>query len=89
MVIAHRLVLLMATRFPEHTLHVAADAAYASRDLRGLPRRITWTTWLRKDAALYELAPPPTADGAVPGPGARSWITSPGSPPPSPGPRRP
>ncbi len=59
-VIARRLVLLMANRFPEHTLHVGADAAYASRDLRALPGRITWTTRLRKDAALYELAPPHT-----------------------------
>ncbi|MHB1502306.1 MAG: transposase [Candidatus Dormibacteria bacterium] len=32
-------------------------AAYASQALRGLPDNITWTTRLRKNAALYRLAP--------------------------------
>jgi len=34
-----------------------ADAAYAGKELRKLPPRITWTTRLRKDAALYTLPP--------------------------------
>jgi hypothetical protein len=31
--------------------------ADSGKDLRGLDDRITWTTWLRKDAALYGLPP--------------------------------
>ncbi|WP_322779316.1 transposase [Frankia sp. Cas4] len=39
---------------------MVADAAYAGKELRGLPARVTWTTRLRVDAALYDLAPPRT-----------------------------
>jgi hypothetical protein len=59
-VIARHLVGLLAARFPDRTIHVTGDAAYVSRDLRGLPARITWTTRLRKDAALHDLTPPRT-----------------------------
>jgi hypothetical protein len=59
-VIARRLVLLVAERFPERVIHVAGDGAYVSRDLRGLPSRITWTTRLRKNAELHDLTPPRT-----------------------------
>jgi hypothetical protein len=59
-VIARRLVGLLAARFPDRVVHVTGDAAYASRDLRGLPTRITWTTRLRKNAALHDLTPPRT-----------------------------
>ncbi|MCM3921334.1 transposase [Frankia sp. AiPs1] len=41
-------------------LTVAADAAYAGDELRSLPASVTWTTRLRKDAALYTPAPPRT-----------------------------
>jgi hypothetical protein len=30
------------------------------KELRGLPERASWTTRLRKDAALYDLASPRT-----------------------------
>lgn len=59
-VIARRLVCLLAARFPDRTVHVTGDAAYVSRDLRGLPAQITWTTRLRKNAALHDLTPPRT-----------------------------
>ena len=36
---------------------MVADAAYAGEELKKLPPGITWTTRLRKDAALYELPP--------------------------------
>ena len=39
---------------------MVADSAYAGRTLRALPTGITWTTRLRSNAALYELAPPRT-----------------------------
>jgi hypothetical protein len=34
-----------------------ADAAYAGKELKGLPPGITWATRLRTDAAPYELSP--------------------------------
>jgi hypothetical protein len=37
-----------------------ADAAYAGKELARLPATVTWTTRLRKDAALYELPGPRT-----------------------------
>ncbi len=39
---------------------MVADCAYAGRALRGLPAAVTWTTRLRANAALYQLAPPRT-----------------------------
>lgn len=41
-------------------LHVVADAAYHGKALRNLPGGITFTTRLPANAALYDLAPPPT-----------------------------
>jgi hypothetical protein len=43
-----------------------ADAAYAGCELRGLDSRITWTTRLRRDAALFQLAPPRTGQRGRP-----------------------
>jgi DDE superfamily endonuclease len=39
---------------------LVCDAAYAGKALAGLPAQVTVTTRLRCDAALYQLAPPPT-----------------------------
>ena len=39
---------------------MVADAAYAGKEFRKLPATVTWTTRLRKDAALHELPPPRT-----------------------------
>lgn len=50
----------LATVLPDRRLHVVADAAYAGKELSGLPGRITWTTRLRKDAALFAPTPPRT-----------------------------
>ena len=36
---------------------MVADSAYAGKVLRGLPDTVTWTTRLRSNAGLYELAP--------------------------------
>ncbi|SBW22304.1 transposase, IS4 [Candidatus Protofrankia californiensis] len=58
--LTRRMVTALAAALPDRRLHVVADAAYAGRELRGLPARVTWTTRLRADAALYELAPPRT-----------------------------
>ena len=56
----------MVEALPGRVVHVSADAAYAGGELRGLPATITWTTRLRKDAALFELAPPRTGRAGRP-----------------------
>jgi transposase len=58
--LARRLVEHLAATMPDRAIHVVADSAYAGRTLRALPAAITWTTRLRSNAALYELAPPRT-----------------------------
>ncbi|MGH3636807.1 MAG: IS701 family transposase [Mycobacterium sp.] len=60
LVLARRLVEQLATTLPGRVIDVVADSAYAGRSLRGLPATITWTTRLRSNAALYDLAPPRT-----------------------------
>lgn len=50
----------LAAAFPGRFLHVVADAAYAGEELKTLPDTVTWTTRLRKDAALFAPAPPRT-----------------------------
>ena len=51
---------MLAGALPGRHIHVVADAAYAGKELKKLPPGITWTTRLRKDAALYDLPPGPT-----------------------------
>ncbi len=58
--LARRLVEALVTALPDRTVHVVADSAYAGKTLRGLPGSVTWTTRLRSNASLYELAPPRT-----------------------------
>ena len=47
---------MIAGALPGRAIHVVADAAYAGKELEKLPAGITWTTRLRKDAALCEPA---------------------------------
>ena len=58
--LARRMTETLAGGLPGRAIRVVADAAYAGKELRGMDSRITWTTRLRKDAALYDLAPPRT-----------------------------
>jgi DDE superfamily endonuclease len=60
LVLARQMIAALARALPSRDLHVVADAAYAGKELRRLPGQVTWTTRLRKDATLYELAPPRT-----------------------------
>jgi DDE superfamily endonuclease len=53
------LVTMLAAAFPGRAVHVVADAHYHGPALRTLPRNVTWTTRLPKNAVLYALAPPP------------------------------
>lgn len=58
--LAREMVELIAARFPDRKLHVVGDSAYGTGAWRSPPARVTLTVRPRKDAALYELAPPRT-----------------------------
>jgi DDE superfamily endonuclease len=58
--LARTMIGLVARAFPDHRLHVAADAAYHGRPLRELPARIAVTTRLPRNAVLFLPAPPRT-----------------------------
>jgi hypothetical protein len=58
--LARRMTEDLAAALPGRTICVTGDAAYAGKELRKLPATVTWTTRLRKDAALHELPPPRT-----------------------------
>ncbi|HEX9359105.1 MAG TPA: hypothetical protein VF933_35515, partial [Streptosporangiaceae bacterium] len=47
----------LVVALPGRGIRVVADSAYAGGELKKLPMRVTWTTRLRKDAALYGLPP--------------------------------
>jgi len=53
--LARQLVGLICQQHPDRRLHLACDAAYAGKALRGLPQGVTITTRLRADGALYQL----------------------------------
>lgn len=57
---ARRLVEALGAALGGRAIDVVADSAYASKALRDLPAGVTWTTRLRSNAALYDLAPPRT-----------------------------
>jgi DDE superfamily endonuclease len=58
--LSRQLVESLAAAVPDRRVHVVADSAYAGKALRGLDPRISWTTRLRSNAALFKLAPPRT-----------------------------
>jgi SRSO17 transposase len=58
LVLAHQMIRLVAARYPNRQVDVVADAAYAGKSPLGLPRQVTLTSRLRRDAALHAL---PTA----------------------------
>jgi hypothetical protein len=60
LVLARQMTAALARVLPGRHIHVVADAAYAGKELARLPATVTWTTRLRKDAALYELPGPRT-----------------------------
>jgi DDE superfamily endonuclease len=55
--LARRMAQGIAGALPGRAIHVVADSAYAGGELKKLPPGITWTTRLRKDAALHGLPP--------------------------------
>jgi hypothetical protein len=47
----------LAAALPGRRIRVVADSAYAAGELKALPAGVSWTTRLRKDAALHGLPP--------------------------------
>ncbi len=67
--LAREMVDLLAARLTEHKLDVVGDAAYASGRWRGVAGRVTVTSRLRSDAALFARTPPRTGTRGRP----RTW----------------
>jgi len=55
--LARRMAEAIAGALPGRRIRVVADSAYAGGELKKLPAAVTWTTRLRKDAALHQLPP--------------------------------
>jgi len=55
--LARRMAQMLGGALPGRDIHVTADAAYAGKGLKKLGNGTTWTTRLRKDAALHGLPP--------------------------------
>ena len=55
--LARRMAGRLAAALPGRQVRVVADSAYAGGELKDLPAGISWTTRLRKDAALHGLPP--------------------------------
>jgi hypothetical protein len=68
-VMAREMVDLLATRLRERQLDVVGDAAYATEAWRGLEGRVTITSRLRSNAAIYAPTPPRTGKRGRP----RKW----------------
>jgi DDE superfamily endonuclease len=64
--LARRMAQMLAGALPGRDIHVTGDAAYAGGELKKLSPGITWTTRLRKDAALYGLPPQRTGSRGRP-----------------------
>ena len=58
--LARTLTDMVLARFPARVLELVMDGAYATKAWRGLPDRVTVTTRMRSNAAVFALAPPPT-----------------------------
>ncbi|MCA1680519.1 MAG: transposase [Actinobacteria bacterium] len=58
--LARTLVGVVIERFPARIIELVMDGAYATKAWRGLPDRVTVTTRMRANAAVFALAPPRT-----------------------------
>jgi hypothetical protein len=58
--LARLLIDMVIERFPSRAVELVMDGAYATKVWRALPDHVTVTTRMRANAALFELAPPPT-----------------------------
>jgi hypothetical protein len=67
--LAREMLDLLAARLSDREINVVGDNAYACKAWRGLPGRVTITSRLRGDAALYARKPPRTGKKGRP----RKW----------------
>ena len=58
--LARTLIDMLLERFPARIVELVMDGAYATKAWRALPERVTVTTRMRANAAVFALAPPPT-----------------------------
>jgi DDE superfamily endonuclease len=58
--LARTLIDMILARFPTRVVELIMDGAYATKAWRGLPSRVTVTTRMRSNAAVFALAPPRT-----------------------------
>jgi hypothetical protein len=58
--LARTLVDMVLQRFPARIVELVMDGAYATKAWRGLPDRVTVTTRMRSNAAVFKLTPPRT-----------------------------
>jgi hypothetical protein len=63
---ARVMVELVAARYPDRQVHAVGDAAYVGDHLRGLDKRVTWTSRLKVTSVLHALAPPRTGRSGRP-----------------------
>src|SRR5207302_6872770 len=64
--LARRMAEAIAGALPGRAIRVVVDSACAGGELKKLPAAVTWTTRLRKDAALHELPPARTGQRGRP-----------------------
>ncbi len=64
--LARRLLDLVIARYPDRKIELLCDSAYATKALRGLPERVSVTSRLRSNAALYAPKPPRTGKRGQP-----------------------
>src|SRR6266545_3710796 len=58
--LARTLIDMILARFPTRVVQLVMDGAYATKAWRALPDRVTVTTRMRANAAVFALAPPRT-----------------------------
>jgi len=86
---ARVMVELVAARYPDRSIHAVGDAAYVGDHLRGLDKRVTWTSRLKVTSVLHQLAPPRTGRSGRPRTKGPGWAHRPTWPlPPAGAPRR-
>ena len=64
--LARRMLDLVIARYPGREIELLGDSAYATHHLRGLPERVSVTSRLRSNAALYAPKPPRTGKRGQP-----------------------
>jgi DDE superfamily endonuclease len=78
--LARTLIDIVLKRFPTRIVELIMDGAYATKAWRELPDRVTVTTRMRSNAAVFALAPPRTGKRGRPALKGGGWRAVPSSP---------